>query len=214
MLGFEVIGFLFFTFWRFMRKKTSPFLVKLKNFWADILALPFGRRLTFFGSIAAVLFLFFPWFEQSEGKTITAFGDYVLFAALLLVFAVLSILIILREIFSKRGYLLGVSHGTILIFILFQGLYTVTLSTSVFYKMASNILHSDVTLASMFTFLSFGVALVGAIFSKDYVPEGTTDKKIFVEPNEVDLSSVHLKPESQLSLGEYEERENKNKNDL
>ena len=64
---------------------------------------------------------------------------------------------------------------------------------------------AEVRLGVMLTFLAFGIGGAGSIFSKDYVPKGE-DRKIFVDPNDVDLENVNLKPEKQLSLGDYDQQ--------
>jgi len=62
-----------------MRKKKSIFTGFFSRLTATILELPFGRRLVLFSSIGALIFLFFPWFEDNARGTVSAFGKVPIF---------------------------------------------------------------------------------------------------------------------------------------
>lgn len=188
-----------------MRKKRSNLLALQKKIFTVLSSLPFGRKLVLFSSLGALVFLFFPWFETSATSSVNAFGKVPIFGVVLLLFALFSLLLVFREIFSKRGFLGTFSHGNIFLFLFGQGLYTVVLATFVLYGLVETQLHSDVRIGLMLTFLSFGIGGVGAIFSKDYIPKGD-DRKVFINPKDVNLDDVHLQPDTQLSLGDYDHR--------
>ncbi len=185
-------------------KRTENFAI---DFWKNILHLPFGRRLVFFGASFTLVFLFFPWFSASiRGEGVShsnAFEYLTIFGIITLVIALMSLLIVLREIFSKKGFIGSLSHGQILVFLFGHGVYTIIIATFVFHEFANQIPFSEVNIGLGLTFVALGIGLAGAIFSRDYLPKGV-DKKIFAENNEIDTSSVHLNPEesSQLSFDE------------
>ncbi|MEI7510853.1 MAG: hypothetical protein WCJ84_01705 [Candidatus Peregrinibacteria bacterium] len=178
------------------------------HFWKNILLLPFGRRLVFFGAVFTLIFLFFPWLSASikgeEGVSgHNAFAYLPIFGIITMGIGLSGLLIVLREIFSKKGFIGSVSHGQILIFLFGHGVYTILIATFVFHEFASQIPFSEVNIGLGLTFVSLGIGLAGSIFSKDYIPKGA-DRKVFAEPHEIDPSSVTLHPEdsSQLSFDE------------
>lgn len=187
-----------------MRRKKSQIQALWKKILDALSLLPFGRKLVLFSSLGALVFLFFPWFDSNAEGSLNAFGKVPIFGIVLLLFSLFSVLLVGREIFSKRGFIGNFSHGDILLFLFGQGLYTVILATFVLHKF---VITSDqqVEFGVMLTFLAFGIGGAGALFSKDYIPKGD-DRKIFVDPKDVDLDAVNLQPETQLSLSDYDQR--------
>jgi hypothetical protein len=190
-----------------MRRRSNSFFSKLKYFWSKIVDLPFGRRLVFFASIFGIVFLFFPWF--SEGKiwslSSSAFGKFSIFGIFLFSFFIFSFLLILREVFSEKGFLGTFPHGKIFIFLFAQGLYTVVLANFTLYGLLPDNSNYEVGIGVMLTFVAFGVGLVGALFSKDFLPKGE-QKKVIMDTQNIDVSTIKMQPEKDLSLEKYDEQ--------
>jgi magnesium-transporting ATPase (P-type) len=192
-------------------KKRNHFFEKL---WRDFLDLPFGRRLIVIGAVLLLLFCFFPWLNSGvqQGNDIhqirfNAFEKVAFFGVSLSAICFFALFLVFRETFYKRGMFMGIANSSIFIGLFVVALYTIVIATLVFQEFATigrfdEVNHSFLGLA----FVSAGIGLLGAIFSKDYAPK-SAERKIFADPKEVDLSKIHLSPEthnSQLSLDEYE----------
>ncbi len=188
-----------------MRHHHKSFFLQLKYLWGKIIDLPFGRRLIFFASVFGMVFLFFPWF--SEGKiwsfSSSAFGKFSIFGFFLFSFFLFSLLIILREVLSEKGFLGKFSHGNLFIVLFSQGLYTVVLANFTLHGLLPDNSNYEVGIGLMLTFIACGIGLVGSIFSKDFLPKGE-EKKIPIDRKDIDISSIKMQPEKDLSLEKYD----------
>ena len=190
-------------------RKRNHFFEKL---WRDFLDLPFGRRLVVVGTLLLFLFCFFPWLNSGVpvGDNLNqvyfnAFGKVSSFGISLTVICFLVFFILFRETFSKRGSIVGILNSYAIIGLFSLALYTIIMATFVFQEFAKSGRFDEVNYYFIgLAFMSAGMGLLGAILSKDYFPK-SAERKIFADPKEVDLSKIHLSPESntsQLSLDE------------
>lgn len=187
-----------------MRHKKNKIIESIRFFWERVLSLPFGRRLIFFSALFTMGFLFFPWFSDDQ-IVYNTFGKSPLFGTLLFLIAIFVLLLILREIFSQSGRLGIFSHSILYLFLFGQGLYTVILANSALSMLMLESTLYETRMGMMLTFLSLGIGLAGAVFSRNFSPESTNKKQVFVDKN-IDLSDSSMKPEHQLSLGDYEDK--------
>lgn len=193
-----------------MRHKKNKITEVLKTFYSRILELPFGRRLSFFAALFALMLLFFPAWVYQSGTGLSAFDKTFVFGFIILLLNIFSVLIILREIFSHVGTLGNFRHSDILLFAFSQSLFTVVLANAALQSFVAETTDYEMSdVGMMLIFVTLGVGLAGVFFSRDFVPTSGEKKEVFVDKN-IDLSESNMDPESKLSLGDYEEFE-KNK---
>jgi len=189
-----------------MRHKKNKTLEILKKFWEKIIMLPFGRRISFFAAIFAILALFLPWFYQGS-ISFSAFGKTFFFGVIILLCSIFSLLLILREVIAHNGVIGKYKHSDLLIIFFSQALFTVILAnTSLSTLLLEKTEYATGNMGIMITFVSLGIGLAGAIFSKDYMVSPLEKKQVFVQKHDVDFSNADISVSENLSLGDFPEK--------
>jgi len=100
--------------------------------------------------------------------------------------------VFIREVFFGKQSLYGISAYKIYVVCGGLGMYTCLLHAFGLYELLRYNIHSGMGIGSMVSFVSFGMVLMGAIFSSDFIPP-RPQKDLLETPEKVDTHKAHFK---------------------
>ncbi|MCT4591778.1 MAG: hypothetical protein N4A36_00095 [Candidatus Gracilibacteria bacterium] len=169
-----------------------------------------ANKILLISCVMAMLFAFTPWFEINKGIGITeditrlnGFSRYWIFGVVSFGFALVSLLVLIRELVTGREKMLGFYNYIIWMFLSGESVFALTLSVFVFSDLFNDFSDANFRFGIFLSIVCHVMIFAGAYFSM-IKEKKVSAKKSFQSLSDEDLARLNLQPEDpdQLSFGD------------